>query len=55
MPVSPDLASEMIDRFEQAVIDYERATSAYVNGARREQAEARKVLFDTLTKGDPDA
>jgi len=52
MTVDAEKASEMIQRFEDAVIDYERAMSHHVANARREQAEARKALFDALTGAD---
>ncbi len=51
MAVDAEKASELIDNFAQAVIDFERAERAYAAGARREQAEARKALFDALTGG----
>lgn len=46
-----DKASAMLDRLEQAVIDYERAAGPRVSEARREAAEARKALFAALTGG----
>jgi len=49
MALEPDKASQMLDRLEQAVVDYERATGAYVAGARREKAEARKALLEALS------
>lgn len=51
MTIDAEKASELIDGFAQAVVDYERATSAYAARARRDQAEARKALFDALTGG----
>jgi hypothetical protein len=47
----PEKASQMIERFEQAAIEYERAPAFHVADARHEKAEARKALFDALTGG----
>lgn len=54
MPIDAEKASQMIERLEQAAVDYERAPAARVASARQEKAAARKALFNALT-GGPDA
>lgn len=55
MPVSPEVASNMIDRLESAAVEYERAPASRVAAARQEKADARRALFEALTREVRDA
>lgn len=46
--MDPAAASQMLDRLEQATVEYERATAARVADARREKAAARAALLEAL-------
>ncbi|HQS14981.1 hypothetical protein [Reyranella sp.] len=48
MALDAEKASQMLDRLEQATVEYERATVARVADARREKAEARQALLEAL-------